>query len=110
MIFWPLFAGNNLFRFQGRPFSRYVGQFARRARDIDGANDYLLKELYRSEPETVIRLFESQPGLHTNPSALSEYIKALVKVDRLDESSLLKTLQRGKLLWSDGLLARCVCW
>ncbi|PKU88005.1 ATP-dependent zinc metalloprotease FTSH 5, mitochondrial [Dendrobium catenatum] len=65
-------------------------------RDIDGFNDVaLLKELYRSDPEGVIRLFESQPSLHSNPSALAEYVKALVKVDRLDESSLLKTLQRG---------------
>lgn len=56
-----------------------------------------LKELYhQNDPEAVIRLFESQPSLHNNTSALSEYIKALVRVDRLDESELLKTLQRGK--------------
>lgn len=55
-----------------------------------------LKELHhRNDPESVIRLFESQPSLHSSPSALSEYVKALVKVDRLDESELLKTLQRG---------------
>ncbi|RWR72581.1 Peptidase M41 [Cinnamomum micranthum f. kanehirae] len=56
----------------------------------------ILKELYRrNDAEGVIKLFESQPSLHSNPSALAEYVKALVKVDRLDESSLLKTLQRG---------------
>ncbi|XP_078428134.1 FTSH protease 4 [Wolffia australiana] len=87
--------GAKLLRFQERCFSRYAGNFSRRSRDLEGGNDYLLKELYRSEPESVIRLFESQPGLHTNPSALAEYIKALVKVDRLDDSSVLKTLQRG---------------
>ncbi|GER32557.1 low molecular weight protein-tyrosine-phosphatasePtpB [Striga asiatica] len=39
-------------------------------------------------------LFESQTTLHSNPSALAEYVKDLVKVDRLDESELVKTLQR----------------
>ncbi|OAY75574.1 ATP-dependent zinc metalloprotease FTSH 5, mitochondrial [Ananas comosus] len=76
--------------------SSYVGGFSRKLRDVDGSNEVsLLKELYRSDPERVIRIFESQPSLHANPSALAEYVKALVKVDRLDESSLLKTLQRG---------------
>uniref|UniRef100_A0A453EY51 Uncharacterized protein n=1 Tax=Aegilops tauschii subsp. strangulata TaxID=200361 RepID=A0A453EY51_AEGTS len=55
----------------------------------------MIKEIYRSDPERVIKIFESQPLLHSNPSALSEYVKALVKVDRLDDSTLLKTLQRG---------------
>jgi ATP-dependent metalloprotease len=70
---------------------------ARRVRDVDEASEVAhLKELYhRNDPEAVIRLFESQPSLHSNSSALSEYVKALVKVDRLDESELLKTLQRG---------------
>lgn len=76
--------------------SVYSGNFSRIIRDIEGASDAtLLKELYRSDPEGVIKLFESQRSLHYNPSALSEYVKALVKVDRLDESKLLKTLQRG---------------
>lgn len=42
-------------------------------------------------------MFESHPSLQTNQDALSEYVKALVKVDRLDDSELLKTLQRGEL-------------
>ncbi|KAK1307280.1 hypothetical protein QJS10_CPA10g01439 [Acorus calamus] len=54
-----------------------------------------MKELYRGDPEAIIRAFESQPSLHSNSAALAEYVKALVKVDRLDESALLKTLQRG---------------
>ncbi|URE03636.1 Peptidase family M41 [Musa troglodytarum] len=88
--------GNKLGNFHGRFQSSYVGTFARRVRDTDVSNDVtLLKELYRSDPERVIRLFESQPSLHSNPSALAEYVKALVKVDRLDQSTLLKTLQRG---------------
>lgn len=80
---------------------RYQSSFSRRLRHADGASDTtLLKELYRSDSEGVIRLFESQPSLHTNSAALSEYIKALVSVDRLDGSELLRTLQRGL----DGLL------
>ncbi|KAK4787823.1 hypothetical protein SAY86_011656 [Trapa natans] len=55
-----------------------------------------LKELYhRNDPEALIRLFESQPSLHSSPSAVAEYVKALVKVDRLDDRELVKTLQRG---------------
>ncbi|KAF8406877.1 hypothetical protein HHK36_005998 [Tetracentron sinense] len=90
-------SGNRLLCLQERFQSSYVGNLARRVRDADGANDVtLLKELYRrNDPEAVIRLFESQPSLHLNPSAVSEYVKALVKVDRLDESELLKALQRG---------------
>ncbi|MED6224048.1 ATP-dependent zinc metalloprotease FTSH 4, mitochondrial [Stylosanthes scabra] len=90
-------AGNRLFGAQERFHSSYVGNLACRVREPDEASEVAhLKELYlRNDPEAVIRAFESQPSLQTNPSALSEYIKALVKVDRLDESELLTTLQRG---------------
>ncbi|KAI4376990.1 hypothetical protein MLD38_014689 [Melastoma candidum] len=55
-----------------------------------------LKELYRrNDPEAVIRLFENQPSLHRNASAVPEYVEALVEVDRLEQSELLKTLQRS---------------
>ncbi|KAL6005949.1 ATP-dependent zinc metalloprotease FTSH 5, mitochondrial [Asimina triloba] len=92
--------GNRLTSLQERSQSSYVGSLARRARDTDGVSDVghvaLLKELsLRNDAEGVIRLFESQPSLHSNPSALAEYVRALVRVDRLDDSSLLKTLQRG---------------
>lgn len=78
--------------------SKYFGSLARRLRDNDRSSDaaYLKELYYRNDPEAVIRLFESQPSLHSNPSALAEYVKALVKVDRLDESELLKTLHRGE--------------
>lgn len=91
-------AGNRFSSAQERFQSSYVGSLARRVRDVDEASEVAhLKELYhRNDPEAVIRLFESQPSLHSNTSALSEYVKALVKVDRLDESQLLKTLQRGR--------------
>ncbi|CAI0448439.1 unnamed protein product, partial [Linum tenue] len=73
--------------------SSYVGNLARRVRDADEASEVAhLKELYhRNDPEAVIKIFESQSSLHHNPSALAEYVKALVRVDRLDESELLKT-------------------
>ncbi|CDP08271.1 unnamed protein product [Coffea canephora] len=64
--------------------SSYAASLARRSDELSDAA--YLKELYhRNEPEAVIRVFESQPSLHSNPTALAEYVKALVKVDRLDE-------------------------
>ncbi|KAI3821992.1 hypothetical protein L1987_09573 [Smallanthus sonchifolius] len=84
---------------QRRSQSSYAGNLGRRLRerDADGASDasYFRELYYRNDPEAIIRLFESQPSMHSNPTALKEYVKALVKVDRLDESELLKTLQRG---------------
>ncbi|PPR97060.1 hypothetical protein GOBAR_AA23625 [Gossypium barbadense] len=92
-----LVAGNSLLSNQQRFRSSYVGSLARRFRDAYESSEVAnLRELYlRNDPEAVIRLFESQASLHSNRSALSEYVKALVKVDRLDESELLKTLQKG---------------
>ncbi|KAL2896387.1 ATP-dependent zinc metalloprotease FTSH 4 mitochondrial [Bienertia sinuspersici] len=82
---------NRLAGSQKRFQSSYVGSFGRRARAADGGGD-----LYRrGDPEAVIRAFESQPALHSSPSAVAEYVKALVKVDRLNESELFRTLQRG---------------
>ncbi|KAB2072538.1 hypothetical protein ES319_A07G023300v1 [Gossypium barbadense] len=90
-------SGNSLLSNQQRFRSSYVGSLARRFRDAYESSEVAnLRELYlRNDPEAVIRLFESQASLHSNRSALSEYVKALVKVDRLDESELLKTLQKG---------------
>ncbi|XP_062232328.1 ATP-dependent zinc metalloprotease FTSH 5, mitochondrial-like [Phragmites australis] len=90
-------AGNVLRNLHKRYRSSYVGSFAaRRIRDLDTPSESsLLKDIYSSNPERVIQIFESQPSLHSNNSALSEYIKALVSVDRLEDSPLLKTLQRG---------------
>ncbi|KAF5931887.1 hypothetical protein HYC85_028058 [Camellia sinensis] len=90
-------SGNRLSGAQERFQSSYVGSLSRKVCDTDGSSDVAyLKELYhRNDPEAVVRLFESQPSFHSNPSAIAEYVKALVQVDRLDESELLKTLQRG---------------
>ncbi|GLT25580.1 hypothetical protein SLA2020_007010 [Shorea laevis] len=88
---------NSLLHGQQRFKSSYISSFGRRLRDSDEAGGSTeLRMLYlQNDPEAVIRMFESQPSLHSNPSALSEYVKALVKVDRLAESELLKALQRG---------------
>ena len=98
ILMFTFCAGNRLLFIQERFQSSYVGNFSCRVRDVDEASEVAhLKELYhRNDPEAVIRLFESQPSLHSNSTALSEYVKALVKVGRLDESKLLKTLQRGR--------------
>ncbi|XP_059314588.1 LOW QUALITY PROTEIN: ATP-dependent zinc metalloprotease FTSH 4, mitochondrial-like [Lycium ferocissimum] len=82
--------GNTKQRFQ----SSYVGSLARRVREREETSN---AAYHRNDPEAVItiRMFESQPSLHSNPAAVSEYVKALVKADRIDESELLRTLQRG---------------
>ncbi|XP_016726465.2 ATP-dependent zinc metalloprotease FTSH 4, mitochondrial [Gossypium hirsutum] len=90
-------AGHRFLIGQNRFRSSYAVNLGRRLRDADEASEAAsLREIHHgNDPKAVIRLFESQPSLHSNPSAPSEYVKALVKVDRLDESELLKTLQRG---------------
>lgn len=95
---WFISAVNGLPGAPCRFQSSYVGSLARRVRDNEGAMDadYLRELAQRNDPEAVIRLFESQPSLHNSQSALAEYVKALVKVDRLDASELLRTLQRGE--------------
>ncbi|KAM0933547.1 putative peptidase M41, AAA+ ATPase domain, ATPase, AAA-type, core, peptidase, FtsH [Dioscorea sansibarensis] len=89
-------SGNIVRNIQRRFKSGSVGNFAYKARTVEGASEAsLIKRSNRSDPEGVIRLFEGQPQLHSNPSAVAEYVRALIKVDRLDECLLLKTLQRG---------------
>ncbi|KAK2391913.1 ATP-dependent zinc metalloprotease FTSH 4, mitochondrial [Trifolium repens] len=83
-----------------RPFfsqSRYLRNAAQPLCDSSEAKEVsYLKELYRqNDIEAVIKAFESQPSLHTNLLAFSEYVKALVKVGKLAESEFLKTLLRG---------------
>ncbi|QCD99129.1 ATP-dependent metalloprotease [Vigna unguiculata] len=90
--------GYRLLGWRKRFQSSYLGSVARRARDAadEAAEVAYLKQLYhQNDPEAVIRVFESKPYLHNSLSALSEYVKALVKVNRLDESELLKTFRRG---------------
>jgi ATP-dependent metalloprotease len=79
------------------------GQVRLQSSYVGGIDASYLKELLRTDPEAVIKVFESQPSIHSNPSALGEYVKALVKVDRLDQSELLKTLQRGMMRSGDSV-------
>lgn len=53
---------------------------------------YLQELNRRADPEAAIRLFESGQ-VATTEASTGEYVKALVKVDRLDSSALLRTLQ-----------------
>ena len=54
-----------------------------------------LRRLNRaSQPEKVVQLYESG-AVAASEANLGEYLKALVRVDRLNESALLRTLQRG---------------
>lgn len=51
----------------------------------------------RGDSESVIRIFESGQAI-SNEATLGEYVKALVAADRLDTSSLIRTLQVPALL------------
>lgn len=98
-----IYVGNRLFFSQ----FRYLGNLARPQRDSSEAEEASsLKELNdENDPEAVIRAFESKPSLHTNSLAFYEYVKALVKVGRLDESEFLNTLLRGDYLaWLELLI------
>lgn len=84
-----------------RRMSSYTSNYSRRLEQAEaglGSEDKqvsLLRQLNRVDPESVIRWFESRPLPHHSSAAMAEYVKALVKVDRLDESALLRTLQQG---------------
>lgn len=74
--------------------------------DADDKQVALLRQLNKVDPESVIRWFESRPLPYLSSAAMAEYVRALVKVDRLDESALLKTLQRGKYWLSQDSYSR----
>eukprot|EP00249_Psilotum_nudum_P024446 c29184_g1_i1 orf=464-2650(+) len=88
---------------QKRLLSGYIGNLAKRVKQLENdfsqngdANEVaLLKELNKMDPEGVIKWYESRPQSWYNPQVLAEYLRALVKVDRLNESELLETLQKG---------------
>lgn len=43
----------------------------------------------------MIRAFESQPALRSSPTAIAEYVRALIKLNRFDDSVFLRELQKG---------------
>mmetsp|Transcript_34495 Transcript_34495/g.41696 ORF Transcript_34495/g.41696 Transcript_34495/m.41696 type:complete len:692 (-) Transcript_34495:365-2440(-) len=67
--------------------------FGREKKAADGLYD--LKELVRQNPEELIRLYETGK-IPPSEANLAEYVKALVKVDRLDGSQMMATLQQGQ--------------
>lgn len=82
-------------------YSRRLEQLDREAAnkfDYEEKQTALLKELNKVDPEGVVRWFEGRPLAQHSSSVLAEYVKALVRIDRLDESALLKTLQRGAII------------
>jgi ATP-dependent metalloprotease len=97
--------GNWLCCSQARFQSSFLHNLSRRL--LGGAHATTSEVAQKNDPEAVIREFESQSSLHANPAALSEYVKALVKLDRLDQSQFfLNTLQRGWLLF--GFCFHCI--
>lgn len=82
---------------QRRLLSGYINRFAKRIKqNVDDAEVSLLKEYNKTYPDYVIHWYErSQPQQWYKPGILAEYVKALVKVDKLDGSELLATLQEG---------------
>lgn len=103
--------GRRLLGCQRRQMSSYTSNYARRLEHAEGGSKLgsedkqvsLLKQLNKVDPESVIQWFESRPSSHHSSAAMAEYVKALVKVDRLDESALLRTLQQGAAIAGNGM-------
>ncbi|WJX55005.1 hypothetical protein P8452_40826 [Trifolium repens] len=52
----------------------------------------------REKARNVIRAFKDQPSLHNKYSSVSEYVKALVRVGKLDEKDFMRDLlKRGEI-------------
>ncbi|KAI5077216.1 hypothetical protein GOP47_0007040, partial [Adiantum capillus-veneris] len=82
---------------QRRLLSRYANKSAHKtAKNVDDPAVPLLKELNKTDPNRTIHWYEhSQPHHWYNPSILREYVRALVKAEKLDNSELLASLQEG---------------
>ncbi|KAI3875635.1 hypothetical protein MKX03_026038 [Papaver bracteatum] len=89
----PDYAGENL-RNLRQGFESYMGGNLTRLHDSEGV---VTDATVLKDAEAVISLFESQPAQRSNTTALADYVKALVKVHRLEEGELLSALQRGVL-------------
>ena len=74
-----------------------MGNLAKRLKqNADDVEVSLLKEYNKRDPEYVIRWFErSRPYQWYSPGILAEYVKALVKTDKLDKTELLSVIQEG---------------
>lgn len=89
--------GQDVQHWQRRAYSGYIGSLAKRMKqNADNAEVSLLKEYNKTDPEYVIRWYERcQPHQWHHPGILAEYVKALVKTNKLDDKELLATLQEG---------------
>ncbi|BDA41445.1 ATP-dependent zinc metalloprotease FTSH 4, mitochondrial [Coccomyxa sp. Obi] len=76
---------------QRRPFSSFQKELPG---DSNSQATYLRELNRRGDSEAVVRIFEGGQ-VASSEATLGEYVKALVAVDRLDTSSLIRTLQRG---------------
>ena len=64
--------------------------------NADDVEVSLLKEYNKRDPEYVVGWYErSRPHQWQSPGVLAEYVKALVKTDKLDNSELFSVLQEG---------------
>lgn len=101
---YPSAAGHRLVPYpRGSVLQRRTFSFLREEVPTDPTSqaNYLRELNRRGEPEAVIRWFESG-RLASTEANLCEYVKALVKVDRLDGSLLSHTLSRGAQNGSNG--------
>ena len=88
---------------QKRPMSSYSSHYSGRLEQAEAGSKLdsrdkqvdILRQLNRVDLESMIQWFKSRPLPHHSSAAMVEYVKALVKVDRLNESALLRTLQGG---------------
>ncbi|KAH7429251.1 hypothetical protein KP509_09G038500 [Ceratopteris richardii] len=64
-------------------------------RKVDDSQLSHLKEHNKVDPNYVIQWYERKPDQWYNPRALKEYVRALVKTNKLDKSDFLTTLQEG---------------
>jgi len=76
------------------PFAGARSQAKPFASDANGAVSWLRELNRRGDHEAVIRAFE-RGDIVSSEASLAEYIKALVKVDRLDQTALMRTISRG---------------
>lgn len=90
-------SGRGARHWQERVYSGYIDNLAKRLKQTeDSAEVALLKDMNKTNPEYVILWYErSPPHQWYKPAFLAEYLKALVKVDKLDEHELLATLKEG---------------
>ncbi|EIE25196.1 ATP-dependent metallopeptidase Hfl [Coccomyxa subellipsoidea C-169] len=85
-----------------RPFTSFQKELPG---DSTSQASYLRELNRRGDSEAVVRIFESGQAA-SNEATLGEYVKALVAVDRLDTSSLIRTLQRGAQAGNDSARMR----